>query len=110
MLVDRRSVGVQWLVSHSKCGDVFDPVCEPLLDGPGAAGFAHIPRVSLLFQFLDCPADFGFGFAFDVAPIGLPVVTDADGDPTVPPVVVLAVVDGGCAVRCAGSLLASAWH
>jgi hypothetical protein len=108
--LDGRTVSGQRRVPDRHRRDVLYPVGEPLLDRPSAARFAYFSGAPLLFEFLDCLAHFSFGFAFDVAPVGPTVIQHADGDPPMLPAVVLAVVDSGCAIGGAGSLVAFACH
>lgn len=99
VLVDGEPVAVRGVRSHGGRRNVFNPVGEPLLHGPGPSGGAHVALVAELLQVPDCPDYIRFLLAFDVAPVWGSVVFGAHSDSAVPPLVVLAVIDCGRPVR-----------
>lgn len=70
--------------SYGMGRDVFDPVGEPFLDGPGPSRFPYSAGVAFGFELADGVDDFFFGSAFDVASVGGSVVFGSDGDASVP--------------------------
>src|SRR5215468_9078916 len=86
------------LVPNRWPSDVLQPVREPLLNRPGAAGLSDDSLITLAFQLLDLGGYRRLVFAAHVPPIRSSVVTHAHRDAAVPGAI-FAEVDAGPAVR-----------